>query len=81
MSLTYYVALPFVQHETGIAPGPAQECPNEASAMRRAEALSRQQPNVGALAFKRSGDPGMGNYGDATILRTFGEVPTNLDEL
>ena len=70
MSLTYYVALPFVQHETGIAPGPALECPNEASAMRRAEAMSRQQPNVGALAFKRSGDPGMGNYGDATILRT-----------
>ncbi len=81
MSLTYYVALPFVQHETGITPGPAQECPNEASATRRAEAMSRQQPNVGALAFKRSGDPGMGNYGDATILRTFGEVPANLDEL
>ena len=81
MSLTYYVALPFVQHETGIAPGPAQECPNEASVMRRAEAMSRQQPNVGALAFKRSGDPGIGNYGDATILKTFGEVPTNLDEL
>ena len=81
MSLTYYVALPFVQHETGIAPGPAQKCPNEASAMRRAEAMSRQQPNVGALAFKRSGDPGMGNYSDATILKAFGEVPTNLDEL
>lgn len=81
MSLTYYVALPFVQHDTGIAPGPAQECPNEASAMRRAEAMSRQQPNVGALAFKRSGDPNLGNYGEATILKTFGEVPENLDEL
>ena len=81
MSLTYYVALPFVAHETGIAPGRAQECPNEASAMRRAEAMSRQQPNVGALAFKRSGDPNMGHYGDATILKTFGEVPENIDEL
>ena len=81
MSLTYYVALPFVQHETGIAPGPAQECPNEASAMRRAEAMARQQPNVGALAFKRTGNPSMGNYGDATILKAFGEVPENLDEL
>ena len=39
MSLTYYVALPFVEHETGIAPGQAQECSNEASAMRRAEAI------------------------------------------
>jgi hypothetical protein len=81
MSLTYYVALPFVQHETGRAPGLAQECPNEASAMRRAEAMSRQQPNIGALAFKRTGEPSLGNYGDATILKTFGEVPENLDEL
>ena len=30
---------------------------------------------------ERSGDPGMGNYGDATILKSFGEVPENLDEL
>jgi len=81
MSLTYYVALPFVQHETGLAPGQAQKCPNEAAEMRRAEAMSRQQPNVGALAFKRSGDPSMGNYGDATILKTSGEVLENLDEL
>jgi hypothetical protein len=34
-----------------------------------------------ALAFKRSGDPNMGNYGDVIILRTFGEMPENLDEL
>ena len=33
------------------------------------------------LAFKRTGDPNMGNFGDATVLRTFGQVPGNLDEL
>ena len=49
--------------------------------MRRAEAMARQQPNVGALAFKRTGDPNMGSYADATVLKTFGEVPDNLDEL
>ena len=81
MALTYYVALPFVQSETGIAPGQPQECPNEPAAIRRAEAMSRTAPNVGALAFKRSGDPNLGNYGDATILKTFGDVPGNLDEL
>ena len=37
--------------------------------------------NAGALAFKRSGDPNMGNFNDATILKSFGDVPTNLDEL
>jgi hypothetical protein len=34
-----------------------------------------------SLAFKRSGDPNMGNFNDATILKSFGEVPANLDEL
>ena len=81
MSVTYYVALPFVRTEDGTAPGEAKEMPNEFAAVRRAEAMSREPGNAGALAFKRSGDPSMGNFGDATLLRTFGEVPANLDEL
>ena len=81
MSVTYYVALPFVKTEDGVAPGEAQEMPNEGAAIRRPEAMSRDPSNAGALAFKRSGDPNMGNFGDATILKTFGEVPENLDEL
>ena len=55
--------------------------PNAAAAIRRAEAMSRDGANAGALAFKRSGDPNMGNFTEATILKSFGEVPTNLDEL
>ena len=43
--------------------------------------MSRDAANAGALAFKRSGDPNMGNFADATILKSFGEVPKNLDEL
>jgi hypothetical protein len=81
MSVTYYVALPFMKTEDGVAPGEAQEMPNERAAIRRAEAMSREPAIAGALAFKRSGDPNMGNFGEATILQTFGEVPTNLDEL
>jgi hypothetical protein len=81
MPVTYYVALPFVRTEDGVAPGEAKEMPNEGAAIRQAEAMSRDPANAGALAFKRSGDPNMGNFGDATILKTFGEVPTNLDEL
>jgi hypothetical protein len=81
MPVTYYVALPFVQGEDGIAPGQPQECPNESAAIRRAEAMSRTEPNVGALAFKRTGDPNVGQFNDATLLRSFGEVPANLDEL
>ena len=81
MSVTYYVVLPFVPTEEGIAPGQAQEMPNEGSAIRQAETMSRKPENVGALAFKRTGDPNVGQFGDATVLRTFGQVPENLDEL
>jgi hypothetical protein len=81
MSVTYYVALPFVRTEDGIAAGQAQEMPNEPAAIRKAEVMSRDPANIGALAFKRTGDPNMGNYGDATVLKAFGEVPENLDEL
>jgi hypothetical protein len=81
MSVTYYVALPFLRTEEGVAPGQAQEMPNEGAAIRRAEAMSRDAANAGALAFKRSGDPSIGNFNDATILKSFCEVPKNLDEL
>jgi hypothetical protein len=35
MSITYYVALPFVRTEEGVAPSEAQEMPNEGAAIRR----------------------------------------------
>ena len=81
MSVTYYVALPFVRTEDGIAPGQAMECQSESQALTRAGAMSRDPANAGALAFKRAGDPMLGNFSDAIILRTFGEIPDKLDEL
>jgi hypothetical protein len=81
MAVTYYVALPFRRTEDGIAAGEAQEMPSEYAAIRRAEAMARDAANAGALAFKRSGDPNLGNFGDAILLKAFGEVPDNLDEL
>jgi hypothetical protein len=81
MAVVYYVALPFVRTEDGVAPGQAQDMPNERAAIRRAESMSQDPANAGALAFMRSGDPNMGDFADATILKSFGEVPTNLDEL
>ena len=56
MSVTYYVALPFVRTEDGVAPGAAQEMPNERAAIRRAESMSRDSANAGALAFNGAGD-------------------------
>jgi len=55
MSVTRYVALPFVDSEEGPVPAEAQECPNEGAALLKAVAMSRKVGIVGTLAFKRTG--------------------------
>ena len=80
--VTYYVAMPFAQDDGGSPrPGAAEECQSPATAVRRAELLSRQPGNIGAVAFSRSGDPMLGEFGDALLLRKFGQVPDDLSEL
>jgi hypothetical protein len=71
----YFVALPFVRVEGGLAPGEAVECPHAAAAVRRAEALAARETNAGAVAFSRQGNPDLGEFDDAVILRAFGDVP------
>ena len=78
--VTYYVALPFVRLENGgLAPGQAVECPHSPAAIRRAEAMSRSEMNAGAVAFSRSGSPELGDFEEAVILKTFGDVPEDFD--
>jgi hypothetical protein len=80
--LTYYVALPFLQDDAGsLIPGAAEECQSPTTALRRAEILSRAPGHIGAVAFSRSGDPMAGEFGDAKLLRKFGDVPEDLSEL
>ena len=80
-ALTYYVALPFVKNDDGTAPGLAMECQSESQALSRACAMSRDPANAGAIAFKRSGDPLLGDFSDAIVIKAFGEVPSRLDDL
>jgi hypothetical protein len=79
--VTYFVALPFVAGDDGIAAGEPMECFNPVAVVLRAEALSRQPGHVGAVAFSRTGDPATGDFGDAEIIRKFGEVPDDLSAL
>ena len=80
--ITYYVALPFLQDDTGsLVPGAAEECQSSSSALRRAEMLSRAAGHIGAVAFSRSGGPMAGEFSDAKLLKTFGQVPDDLSEL
>jgi hypothetical protein len=76
--MIYYVALPFARTEEGLIPGQAVECPDAAAAMRRAYAMSRDEANAGAVAFSRRGSPELGEFEDASILKTFGEVPDDV---
>jgi hypothetical protein len=74
--MIYYVAMPFTPADGGgLSPGQAVECPSEGAAIRRAEAMSRQENNAGAVAFSRRGDPNIGDFEDAVILKAYGEVP------
>jgi hypothetical protein len=73
--MIYYVALPFVRVEGGLAPGEAFECPHAAAAIRRAEALAGLEAHAGAVAFSRQGSPDVGEFEDAVILKVFGDVP------
>lgn len=73
--MMYYVALPFVQIDGGLAPGEPAECPHAAAAIRRAQAMSNDDLNAGAVAFSRQGSPELGEFEDAVILKAFGEVP------
>jgi hypothetical protein len=69
--VTYYVALPFVAGDDGIVAGEPTECFNPVAVVMRAEALSRKQGHVGAVAVSRTG----------RVIRKFGEVPDDLGTL
>jgi hypothetical protein len=75
--VTYYVALPFVAANNGIAAGGPTGCFRPVAVVVRAEALSRKEGHVGAVAFSRTGDP----FSDAKVIRKFGDVPDDLSTL
>lgn len=72
-STTYYVAQPFELTKGGhLVAGMPQQLQTETAAIRRAESLAQKG---GAVAFSRTGDISTGDFDDAKILRTFGQVP------
>jgi hypothetical protein len=79
--VTYFVALPFVASDDGVAAAEPTECFNPVAAVMRAEALSRKEGHVGAVAFSRTGNPATGDFSDAKVIRKFGDVPDDLSTL
>jgi hypothetical protein len=47
-------------------------------AIRMAGSLAVEEGHCGAIAFSRTGDPSLGDFEDAVILKTVGEVDVGL---
>jgi hypothetical protein len=46
--------------------------------VRMAGSLAAMEGHCGAIAFSRTGDPALGDFDDAVILKTVGEVDIGL---
>jgi hypothetical protein len=77
---TYYVALAFTrsEEEGGIVACEPKEARSADQAIRMAGALAAVDGHCGAIAFSRTGDPALGDFEDAVILATIGEVDSGL---
>ena len=76
-NVTYYVAMGFERDEAGdlVAMDPL-EAPTPSTAVARARSLATTK--AGAIAFSRTGDPELGDFADAVILFSAGEVPDDV---
>jgi hypothetical protein len=72
--VTYFVLLPFERNSEGeLVAAAAMEIGTEESARNQAKLLTERR--VGAVAFSRTGDPMAGEFDDAVILASYGDVP------
>ena len=77
MSITYHVVVAFARGEDGdLVPMEPAEAPSAESARRRAQAAALE--HAGALAFSRTGNPDTGDFDEAKLTASFGEVDMGL---
>jgi hypothetical protein len=79
--VTYFVAIAFKKAEDdsgGIVACDPSEARSSDHATRLAETLAKAEGHCGATAFSRTGDPALGDFEDAVILKTVGEVDIGL---
>jgi hypothetical protein len=79
-TMTYYVALAFMKsHDSGeIVACDPKEARSLEQAIRIASSLAKTVGHCGAIAFSRTGDPALGDFDDAVILKMVGEVDAGL---
>jgi hypothetical protein len=79
MSVTYYVAFPFFGPRTVPRRAKHRSVKAKATAIKGRRNVTGS--NAGAVAFKRAGDPNVGEFSDAVVLKKFGDVPEDLSAL
>ena len=78
-TMTYYVALAFMRSEEGeIVACEPKEARSSDQAILMAGTMAVMEGLCGAIAFSRTGDPVLGDFEDAVILKTVGEVDSGL---
>lgn len=78
-TMTYYVALAFTRSEEGeIVACEPKEARSSDQAIRMAGTMAAMEGHCGAIAFSRTGDPALGDFEDAVILKTVGDVDAGL---
>ncbi len=76
-NVTYYVAMGFERDPEGeLAAMDPAECQSSSQAISRARSLAASK--AGAVAFSRTGDPNIGEFTDAVVLFSAGEVPDEI---
>jgi hypothetical protein len=79
--MTYYVALAFKRSDDDggeIVACDPKEARSSEQAIHMAGSLAKAEGRCGAIAFSRTGDPALGDFEDAVILKTVGEVDVGL---
>ena len=76
-TITYFAVLPFSRTEDGdFLAEAAIEVRN--ADLARATARRMEGAGRGAIAFSKTGDPQLGEWGGAVILGRYGDVPDDL---
>jgi ABC-type branched-subunit amino acid transport system substrate-binding protein len=78
--ITYFVMVPFKDADGDLVAEQGVQCPSDGSAKAQARSAVAKGA-IGAIAFKRSGDPGLGEYGEAILICKEGDLPDDVMDM
>lgn len=74
---TLYVVEAFEERDGGVVPAEPKACPSATAARQLADRLA--QTHVGVIAWSRTGDPDLGDWGPPEVLVRIGVIPDEFE--